>query len=200
MFIKETKFITSAADERGFLRPDKPLIAVCGRSNVGKSSLLNFLAGRKNLAKTSSQPGRTRLVNYFDFGEFLLADLPGYGYAAVSKEEKARWGRLLDAFFSKKEEISHVLALMDIRHEPTADDRQMLSYLNYHIIPFTVVATKSDKLSRMRRMERVRALAASLGLGVGNLLAVSSQTGEGKDALLSVIREAVAYRGGSEAE
>ena len=86
MVVKEAKFITSAATENQFLKPEKPMIAVCGKSNSGKSTLINLLANRKNLAKTSSAPGRTRLVNYFDFGEFWLADLPGYGYAAVSKE------------------------------------------------------------------------------------------------------------------
>lgn len=183
------KFLTSAAVEAQFLRPDKPMIAVCGKSNAGKSTLINLLAGQKRLAKTSSEPGRTRLVNYFDFGDFLLADLPGYGFAAVSKEEKAKWGRTLDAFFARKEDISHVFVLSDIRRDPSADDLQMISYLNYHIMPFTVIATKSDKLSRMKGKERVRSLANAFGLGEGNVITVSGLTGEGKDALLAKIGE-----------
>ena len=187
MDIKDAKFITSAAREEQFLKPDKPMIAVCGKSNSGKSTLINMLANKKGLAKTSSAPGRTRLVNYFDFGAFLLADLPGYGYAAVSKEEQAKWAKTLDAFFARKEEISHVLVLSDIRRDPSADDKPMLAFLNYHILPFTLLATKADKLSRMKQRERARKVAQSAGLGEDNIIAVSSLTGEGKDKLLKKI-------------
>lgn len=185
----QAKFITSAATEAQFLRPEKPMIAVCGKSNSGKSTLINLLANRKGLAKTSSAPGRTRLVNYFDFGDFWLADLPGYGYAAVSRSEKEKWGKTLDKFFERKEDIRHVFVLSDIRRDPSADDLQMLTFLNYHIIPFTVIATKSDKLSRMKRKERVRALAQAFGLGTENVIAVSGLTGEGKEELLSKIAQ-----------
>ena len=189
MEIKEAKFLKSAAEVRGFLRPERPMIAVCGRSNAGKSSLINLLANRKNLAKTSSAPGRTRLVNYFDFGEFWLADLPGYGYAAVSRDEKARWGKTLDAFFAKKEDIRHVFLLIDIRRDPSGDDLQLVDFLNYHIIPFSVIATKSDKLSRMKTKERRRAIASQFGLGEDNVAVVSSVTGEGKADVLSRIAQ-----------
>lgn len=189
MEIKEAKFLKSAAEMRGFLRPERPMIAVCGRSNAGKSSLINLLANRKNLAKTSSAPGRTRLVNYFDFGEFWLADLPGYGYAAVSRDEKARWGRTLDAFFAKKEDIRHVFLLIDIRRDPSGDDLQLVDFLNYHIIPFSVIATKSDKLSRMKAKERRRAIASQFALGEDNVAVVSSATGEGKADVLSRIAQ-----------
>ena len=183
----EGKFMTSAASPAQFLAPQKPMIAVCGKSNAGKSTLINMLAGQKSLAKTSAAPGRTRLVNYFDFGAFVLADLPGYGYAAVSKEEKAKWGRLLDAFFAEKGRIAHVFLLSDIRRDPSADDFTMVEFLNYHIIPFTVVATKSDKLSRMKKKERVRGLANAYGLGEGNVLAVSGTTGDGREELIAKI-------------
>ncbi len=187
MLIKEAKFITSAAREEQFIKPEKPMIAVCGKSNSGKSTLINLLAGRKGLAKTSAAPGRTRLVNYFDFGTFILADLPGYGYAAVSKEEKIKWAKTLDGFFARKEEIAHVFVLSDIRRDPSEDDLQMINFLNYHILPFTVIATKSDKLSRMKIKERVRKVAQGYGLGEGNVIAVSGLTGDGKDALLKKI-------------
>ena len=187
MEIKEAKFLKSAAEVGGFLRPERPMIAVCGRSNAGKSSLINLLANRKNLAKTSSAPGRTRLVNYFDFGEFWLADLPGYGYAAVSRDEKARWGKTLDAFFAKKEDIRHVFLLIDIRRDPSGDDLQLVDFLNYHIIPFSVIATKSDKLSCMKTKERKRAIANAFGLGEANVSVVSSVTGDGKEEILSRI-------------
>lgn len=191
MLVKQAKFITSAAAESQFLRPDKPMIAVCGKSNSGKSTLINLLAGQKRLAKTSAAPGRTRLVNYFDFGEFLLADLPGYGYAAVSKEEQAKWAKTLDAFFARKEDIAHVFLLSDIRRDPSEDDLQMVAYLNYHILPFTVLATKCDKLSRMKGKERAKKVAQGFGLGEGNVLAVSGYTGEGKEALLKKIEQVI---------
>ncbi len=181
--INSAKFITSAADERQFLTPSKPMIAVCGKSNSGKSSLINLLARQKGLAKTSSAPGRTRLVNYFDFGSFVLADLPGYGYAAVSKEEKEKWGKTLDKFFAQKENIAHVFLLSDIRRDPSEDDFTMAGFLNYHIIPFSVIATKSDKLSKMQAKVRLRAVAYAFGLGEGNVIAVSALTGDGRDML-----------------
>lgn len=191
----DAKFLTSAATEAQFIKPDKPMIAVAGKSNSGKSTLINLLAGRKRLAKTSSEPGRTRLVNYFDFGSFLLADLPGYGYAAVSRAEREKWGKTLDAFFARKEEISHVFLLGDIRRDPSDDDMQMVTYLNYHVLPFTVIATKCDKLSRMKQKERVRAVANAYGLGVDNVLSVSGLTGEGKEALLQKISEVIKNKG-----
>lgn len=191
MQVKNAKFLTSAARAEQFLRPPKPMIAVCGKSNAGKSTLINLLAGQKNLAKTSAAPGRTRLVNYFDFGEFWLADLPGYGYAVVSKAEQAKWAGTLEAFFARKEDVRHVFLLSDIRRDPSADDVQMVTFLVYHGIPFTVIATKSDKLSRMKVKERVRAVSNAFGLGADNVIAVSGTTGAGKDALLSRIGQIV---------
>ena len=189
--IGNATFITSAASEKQFITPDKPMIAVCGKSNVGKSSFINMLAIRKKLAKTSSAPGRTRLVNYFDFGEFMLADLPGYGFAQVSKAEKAKWAKTLDSFFKDKGKISHVFMLADSRHDPTADDVQMIEFLHYNIIPFTVVLTKADKLSKMKVKEHKRAIANDLYLAEGNLLATSAETGYGKDEVLLKIREII---------
>ena len=195
MLIKEAKFLTSAARAEQFIKPEKPMIAVCGKSNAGKSTLINLLAGRKGLAKTSAAPGRTRLVNYFDFGEFLLADLPGYGYAAVSKEEKLKWAKTLDALFARKEDVAHVFVLSDIRRDPSEDDLQMINFLNYHILPFTVIATKSDKLSRMKIKERVRKVAQGYGLGEGNVIAVSGLSGEGKEELLKKIANVIETSG-----
>lgn len=192
--IKNAEFITSAARKEQFLKPDKPMIAVCGKSNVGKSSFINMMANRKKLAKTSSEPGRTRLVNYFDFGTFILADLPGYGFARVSKTEKEKWAKTLDAFFKDKDKISHVFMLVDARHDPTADDLQMMEYLHYHILPFTVILTKADKLSKMKLKEHKKAIAADLYLGEGNLLATSSETGYGKEDVLSKIAQVIAVQ------
>ena len=191
LVIKNATFITSAARAEQFIKPNKPMIAVCGKSNVGKSSFINMLANRKKLAKTSSEPGRTRLVNYFDFGEFILADLPGYGFARVSKGEKEKWAKSLDAFFKNKEDIAHVFMLADSRHDPTADDVQMMQFLHYHVLPFTVVLTKAVKLSKMKLKEHIRAIAADLYLGVENLLATSAETGYGKDEVLAKIRSVI---------
>ena len=189
ILIKDAKFVVSAADKKGFLKPDKPMIAVCGKSNVGKSSFINMLANKNKLARTSGDPGRTRLVNYFDFGEFLLADLPGYGFARVSKAEKDKWGKMLDDFFAEKENIAHVFALADIRHDPTRDDLTMIDYLYYERIPFTVVATKSDKLAKTSVKDAVRRIAAAFKTGEGNVLPVSAVTKKGKDEVLSLIEK-----------
>ena len=191
LVIKNATFITSAARAEQFIKPDKPMIAVCGKSNVGKSSFINMLANQKRLAKTSSEPGRTRLVNYFDFGEFILADLPGYGFARVSKSEKEKWAKTLDAFFRNKEGIAHVFMLADSRHDPTEDDMQMMQFLHYHTLPFTVVLTKADKLSKMKLKEHIRAIAADLYLGVENLLATSAETGYGKEDVLKKLRTVI---------
>ncbi len=193
LVIKNATFITSAARADQFITPEKPMIAVCGKSNVGKSSFINMLANRKKLAKTSSEPGRTRLVNYFDFGEFILADLPGYGFARVSKSEKEKWAKTLDAFFKKSEQIAHVFMLVDARHDPTADDVQMIEFLHYYTIPFTVTLTKADKLSKMKLKEHIKAIAADLYLGEKNLLATSAETGYGKNDVLLKIRSVIDF-------
>ncbi|MBQ9081688.1 MAG: YihA family ribosome biogenesis GTP-binding protein [Clostridia bacterium] len=191
MIIKNATFITSAARAEQFIAPDKPMIAVCGKSNVGKSSLINMLANQKKLAKTSSSPGRTRLVNYFDFGEFLLADLPGYGYAQVSKIEKEKWAKTLENFFKRSQDIAHVLVLIDIRHGATEDDMALLELLNYYIIPFTVVFTKADKLSRMKINEHAKKIADSMCLTRLNTIVTSSEKRIGKEELLAKIESVI---------
>ncbi len=181
------KFITSAASKSQFITAtDKPVIAVSGKSNVGKSSFINALAGQKKLAKVSGDPGRTRLINYFDFGPFILADLPGYGYARVSKEEKAKWAKLLDDFFEVGG-VTHVIALCDIRHEPTADDKLMLNFLYAKIIPFTVVANKADKLSRAQIDKAIGTISTAFKCGRGDIVAVSSKSGYGLEKIKQAI-------------
>jgi GTP-binding protein len=187
MIIKNATFITSAASKKGFIVPNKPMIAICGKSNVGKSSLINALANKKGLARTSVTPGRTRLVNYFDFGEFVLADLPGYGFAKVSHSEKEKWGQLLEDFFSYQSLITHVFSLVDIRHDPTREDVDMINYLHHYAVPFTVVATKADKIGKTRIYERVKSIGNYLAIGMDSVIATSSETGYGKDKVLSKI-------------
>ena len=190
MKIKEATFITSVASVDKFLKTDKPIIAVAGKSNVGKSSLINMLANRKKLAKTSVTPGRTRLINYFDFGEFILADLPGYGFAKVSKEEKKKWGALLETFLGTQK-INLLLSLVDIRHDPTADDKMMINYLYHYAVPFALVATKADKLGKTKIKPRVKEIATELRVGIADITATSAETGFGKEELLKIIENAI---------
>ena len=189
MIIKNAKFITSVADKKNFLVSDKPIIAVCGKSNVGKSSLINALANKKGLARTSVTPGRTRLINYFDFGEFILADLPGYGFAKVSDSEKKKWASLMEDYFASDKALNHVIMLVDIRHDPTRDDLAMINYLHSYALPFTVVATKADKIGKTRIFDRVKSIGNYLAIGMEKVLATSSETGYGRDKLLNKIEE-----------
>ena len=199
--INDVTFITSAADKSQFVRGERPIIAVCGKSNVGKSSFINMLANRKKLARVSKDPGRTRLVNYFDFGQFILADLPGYGFAKVSKGEKARWARLMADFFADKNNCAHAFALCDVRHPPTADDINMVNFLYTGLIPFTVIATKADKVSRMAGANGVKNIAAALGCGSADVILTSSQTRQGLDKVLERCEAVVRlYEGGEESE
>ena len=192
---QNAKFITSAANKTQFIKSDKPIIAVSGKSNVGKSSFINMLAGQSKLAKVSKAPGRTRLVNYFDFGDFILADLPGYGYAQVSKQEKMRWANLMEEFFADKANIKHVFALVDLRHLPTEDDKQMINYLYANIIPFTVIATKSDKLSRMAITENKKKIAASLKCGADDIIPTSSLKRSGIVEVINKIKAIISVEG-----
>ena len=190
MKIKNATFITSVANSSQFYQTEKPLIAVVGKSNVGKSSIINMIAGQSKLARTSVTPGRTRLVNYFDFGEFVLADLPGYGFAKVSKEEKLKWASLMEDFLASQK-ICLVISLVDIRHNPTQDDIMMLNYLYHYAIPFCIVATKADKLSKSKIKPQLMEIAKHLRVGISDLTATSAQTSLGKDALLALIEKAI---------
>lgn len=189
------KFITSAATREQFITTDKPIIAVCGKSNVGKSSFINMLANRGKLAKVSGEPGRTRLVNYFDFGQFILADLPGYGYAKVSKSEKEKWAKLLDDFFADDCTPAHVFALCDIRHEPTENDKLMVNYLYRRVIPFTVVATKADKLSRAQLQKAMTTLSTAYTCGRDAIIATSAQTRYGLERIIEEINKVIERHG-----
>jgi len=193
MKIKEATFITSVASADKFYKTNKPIIAVAGKSNVGKSSLINMLANRKKLAKTSTTPGRTRLINYFDFGQFVLADLPGYGFAKVSKEEKKKWGALMESFLAK-EKITLLLSLVDIRHDPTEDDKMMINYLYHYAVPFSLVATKADKLGKTKIKPRISEIATELRVGIADITATSAETGFGKEQLLNIIENALSVR------
>ena len=191
LIIKNATFITSAASPSQFIRSEKPIIAVVGKSNVGKSSLINMLANQKKLAKTSDTPGRTRLVNYFDFGEFILADLPGYGFAKVSKTEKEKWGRVMQQFFENRQNAQYVFSLLDIRHPPTADDVTMVNFLHSSAIDFAFIATKADKLSRMQIKNNIRDIARRFAVPDSYIIATSSETRQGKEDVLNKIEKVI---------
>ncbi len=185
MEIKTAEFVTSMSV---YAAPDPalPQIAVAGKSNVGKSSLINSLCRRKALAKTSATPGKTRLINLFLLnGSFHLVDLPGYGFAKVDKQEKLRW-------FRETGELRLTLHLVDIRHEPTQDDVQMNAFLRAAGQPFLVVATKADKISRGARMKNLAPICRALQVQPWQVVCYSSETGDGRDALLDALEKALA--------
>ncbi len=184
MIIKNARFITSAASPAQFIKSDKPIIAMVGKSNVGKSSFINMLAEQKKLARTSDTPGRTRLINYFDFGEFILADLPGYGYAKVSKEEKEKWGDVMEKFFADKNNVNFVVSLLDIRHDPTADDVSMVNFLHSNAFSYFFVATKSDKLPKSQVKPRIKSVADYVKVTEFNVIPVSSVEKKGRAEVL----------------
>ena len=167
-----------------------PEVCVVGRSNVGKSTFINTFAGRAKLAKTSSTPGRTRLVNLFEFndGQFRLVDLPGYGYAQAGKQTREEWGNLIEGYLLRSQQLKHTFVLVDCRHEPTKLDVMMTEYLYYYRMPFTVLATKCDKISKAERARNVQTIATKLKIGKDNIIAVSIN-GDGKDAVLAKIEE-----------
>jgi len=161
----QVEFVTSAADLAG--RPERvlPEFAFVGRSNVGKSSLINLFLGRKGMAKTSGKPGKTRLLNYFLVEDrYYLVDLPGYGFAKVDKGTRAHWRGLMQAYLNAGDRPKAVFQLVDIRHRPSAEDREMRGWLEACGDPWAVVVTKADKVSRTRRLERYREIAAALEL------------------------------------
>lgn len=191
MNIQTAEFVTSMAS---YVTPEPalPQIAVAGKSNVGKSSLINKLCNRKALAKTSATPGKTRLINLFLLnGTFHLVDLPGYGFAKVDKQEKVRWGEMMERYFRETEQLVLTLHLVDIRHEPTEDDIQMNSFLRATGQPFLVVATKSDKISRGARMKYLAPICRALQIQPWQVLCFSSETGDGREELLAALEKAL---------
>ena len=161
---------------------------MAGKSNVGKSTLINRLCRRNKLARTSSTPGKTRLLNVFLLnGEFHLVDLPGYGFAKVDKQEKLRWEKMMQDYFTQAEELKHVLCLVDIRHEPTEDDITMNRFLRESGIPFSVIATKADKISRGARMKHLAPICRALSVQPWEVLCFSGEDGTGRPELLGLI-------------
>jgi len=187
MIVRSARFVSSSAAYSGERQPSLPEVAMAGRSNVGKSSLINALAGRSKLAKTSAEPGKTRLINYYDLnGEMYLVDLPGYGFAKAPKGERERWGEMIEGYLRSSGQLRHVLQLVDIRHEPTRDDQLMVEYLRHYEIPFTVVATKADKLSRAQQARSIPVICRTLVVQPWEIITTSAEAGTGKESVLEL--------------
>jgi GTP-binding protein len=192
MRIATAEFITSAVTPAQYPAAVGPEIAFVGRSNVGKSSLLNTLVNRRSLAKISGTPGKTRMINFFRInGTLAFVDLPGYGFAQVSRAERAAWGPMVEQFFRVRDELRGVVHLVDVRHRPTAEDQQTRAWLLQWDRPLLVVATKVDKIGRPQRPSHLKQIAEGLGLDAHSLpILFSAQTGEGKEKIWEWIRQA----------
>lgn len=188
MNIKSATYKTSVVEQSNLLSDGVPEFAFVGRSNVGKSSLINMLVGKHRLAKTSSTPGLTKMVNYFDINEeFRFVDLPGYGYAKVGKGHLDVWAGLMGEYLVGSESLITVFVLIDIRHDPSELDKKMLAFLMYHQIPFMVLATKADKLSRSAQNKQIKAIAKALTIREESIIATSSENFLGKERVLNYI-------------
>lgn len=197
MIIKKTQYKTSAVDKAGIIKDNVPEFAFVGRSNVGKSTLINALTNCKNLAKTSQRAGLTKMVNYFDINDsFRFVDLPGYGYAQVGKRQLDVWASLMSDYLTTSQSLLTVFMLVDIRITPTKLDKEMLRYLIFNKIPFRVIATKCDKLSRAAIDRSLNEISKELGIRKEFILTSSGERKQGTENILDYIQTSIeAYNG-----
>lgn len=184
MKVNRAEFIISAVSPKQYPMTNLPEIALAGRSNVGKSTFINTMTNRKKLARTSSKPGKTQTLNYYLIEDkFYFVDVPGYGYAKVSKTERAKWGEMLETYFTQRETLCAAICVVDFRHPPTKDDVQMYNFLKYFGIPIMVLATKADKIPKSKWNKHEKIVRETLELDAEDTLVVfSSETGAGADA------------------
>lgn len=189
MIIKSAEFITSAVNNTQLPQGNAPEFMFCGRSNVGKSSFINMLVNRKNLARTSSSPGKTQTLNVYEINrEFYFIDVPGYGYARVSKSVKETFGKMIEEYVIHRTNLKMVFLLVDYRHKPTEDDILMYNFLKYYGHPVTVIATKSDKVKNSERAKCKKAIMEALSLAEGDrLIITSSEKREGLGLVLQTL-------------
>jgi GTP-binding protein len=194
LIIRNVEFLGGMSEKGGWRPPsDLPEIAFAGRSNVGKSSLLNTLIRRRSFARVSRTPGRTREINFFRINNgFVLVDLPGYGYARISKQQKAEWRPLIESYLKQTSQLRGIVLLLDIRREPSEDDRAMLDFLAEVEVPTIVALTKTDKLSKTAARERAAEISRTLALDPEQVILFSSQNGEGRGEMLDAIVQLVA--------
>lgn len=191
MMIKNAEYVTSITTKKLF-EGTAPEIAIAGRSNVGKSSFINMLTNRKKLARSSSEPGRTRMLNYFKInGDFFIVDLPGYGYAKVTDRERESWKGLIEYYLRESKNLKFLFLIVDLRHEPSDLDLQLAEYLKYYNIPFVIVATKADKLSKEAGKRAAAVVASSFGISADELILASSLTGTGREEVLKAISDRI---------
>ena len=188
MDVYQAEFIKSAVKPMDFPPAELPEVAFVGRSNVGKSSLINVLAGRKALVRTSSTPGRTQLINFFDINGILtLVDLPGYGYAKAPPELRKQWGPMIETYLAKRENLKAVVLILDIRRTPSDGDLEMLGWLQRYNIPPIIVLTKCDKLSKTERAKQTTLISATIKRDKSMLLPFSALSKDGRDGIWSEI-------------
>jgi len=190
MNFNKAEFSTSFGVFSQIPKPEKLEIAFSGRSNVGKSSLINKIFNRKSLARVSSMPGKTITINFYKVEHILIVDLPGYGYAKVAKTEKQRWSELIEGYLHDDRKLALVFQLIDMRHPPTKDDLHMIDFLIESEIPFVIALTKADKLSKNQRIARLEAFKTEIPyFNDINLVEFSAQTGEGVEKIRSIIED-----------
>lgn len=191
MNFHNVEFVTSYGKiEQMPKNDDKVEIAFAGRSNVGKSSMINKIFNRKNLARVSAVPGKTSTINFFKLENVIFADLPGYGYAKVAKNDKLRWASLIEGYFHTDRNIALVMQLVDMRHKPTDDDLMMIEFLIESEIPFVIVLTKKDKLKKMQQIKRLEELKTEIPYGDQiTMIPFSSLTGDGVDEIKEIIED-----------
>ena len=192
MEIQSAKYLTSVVNEKEILKDEKMEFAFVGRSNVGKSSLINALTGVKNLAKTSSTPGLTKMINYFLINNsFKFVDLPGYGYAKTGQKHIANWAGLMEKYLLNSELLRTVFVLVDSRHEPSELDKMMIEFLNHYQIPYIIIATRVDKLAKSKIPQSLAKIAKALGVRREIILPFSSENLFGKEQILEYIETAL---------
>lgn len=183
------KYLTSAVNEEQWPNTDMPEICMSGRSNVGKSSFINSICNRKNLAYVGKTPGKTRMLNFYTLEDaYMLVDVPGYGYASLSGKQLIDFGSMMDSYFTNRENLKAMVQLVDIRHVPTNDDLDMVNYAKEHKIRLVVVATKADKISKNQRIKHLKAIAEKLDIDIKNIFVYSALTGEGVDRIEERLR------------
>lgn len=193
MIIRDCRFLISAVSSSQYPEGDLPEIAFAGRSNVGKSSLINSMLNRKKLVKVSSNPGKTRTINFFSINdELIFVDLPGYGYAAVSKAEKQKWGTMIEEYLIKREKLKSVVLLVDIRHKPTSDDKMMYDFIKHYKGKAIIVATKRDKISNNELPKNLKIIRETLETDKSDILIpYSSETHSGREELWEEIMRSI---------
>ncbi|GLO66734.1 MULTISPECIES: ribosome biogenesis GTP-binding protein YihA/YsxC [Oceanobacillus] len=191
MKVNHAEIVISAVSKKQYPEDHLPEIALAGRSNVGKSSFINRLINRKNLARTSSKPGKTQTLNFYRINEsFYFVDVPGYGYAKVSKKEREKWGRMMEEYFQTRDTLKAVVLVTDLRHDPTQDDIQMYDFIKYYDLPVIIIGTKLDKITKNKRKKHINRSKQVLDIDETDIfIPFSAEIGEGKDEAWSALSQ-----------